>query len=571
MSTAGLPFTTEFKGPRGERPDRGAPRRMDYQKLFDKVPPHSPEAEMSLLGSMLLDYKVINEIIPLVSSGDCFYSQAHGSIFDALVHTYDKHRSGDLVQISEALKDKSLLEEVGGLPYLVQLAEGVPSSVNAVHYARIVREKWMLRRLIDASSDILYSAYNAGELYADAAQSVLDNAQKLIFDIADQTIGASGEELNHLLKQLMDMLIENEGRSLTGLDSGFYELNEITSGLQSGELIILAARPSMGKTAIALNLAEQVAFGGSPYNEKGPKTPVAIFSLEMSRQAIVQRLLCAHAGVDSQRMRRNMLGHDEFKRLIDSCNQLSEAPIYIDDTPGLSVMHLRAKARRLKQQHGIRCIFVDYLQLLTAPGSSREGRQQEVSAISRGIKALARELDLPIICLSQLNREAESREGHKPRMADLRESGSIEQDADTIMLLHREEYYHQSEPNWASENPEKVGVTELIIAKQRNGPTGTVELAWDSKTTRFKNLARGRSEFRADTGGGGNSSRDSAGPARPAPPAQSAGPANYQFPRPSGFAPGTKSGPVGDFRDGGGPDRDAPGSDDAGYDEPAPF
>lgn len=583
MSAVGASLPFDPSPSRGERGGGAggtgrAPLRVDATKLFDKAPPQSPEAEMSLLGSMLLDYKVISEIIQIVPSGSAFASQMHGAIFDVLVRTYDTHRSGDLVQIGEALKDKGLLDDVGGLPYLMRLAESVPSAVNAPHYARIVREKWMLRRLIDASGEILYGAFHAGELYNDAGQSVLDTAQRLIFEIADQTSHGSAEELNHLLKQLMDMLIANEGRSLTGLDTGFYDLNEMTSGLQAGEMIILAARPSMGKTACMLNLAEQIAFGGSPHAPPGagPATPVAIFSLEMGRQAVTQRLLCAHAGVDSQRVRRNMLGTDEFKRLIEACGQLSEAPIYIDDTPGLTVMQLRAKSRRMVQQHGVKCIFVDYLQLLSAPGSSREGRQQEVSSISRGIKALARELDLPIVCLSQLNREAESREGHRPRMADLRESGSIEQDADTIMLLHREEYYHQGDAEWKAENPDKVGVSELIIAKQRNGPTGTVELSWDSRTTRFNNLARGSagagSAYRAAGAGSGGGERGGSGGSGGGsggwPPSSAGnGPSAYQAPRASGFAPGAKSGPVGDFRDGGGPDRGG----DAGYDEEAPF
>jgi replicative DNA helicase len=326
------------------------------------------------------------------------------------------------------------------------------------------------------------------------------------------------------------------GRTITGLSSGFFDLDEMTSGLQAGELLIVAARPSMGKTAFALNLAEQVAFGGQPHAPGGAQTPVGFFSMEMSRQSVTQRVLCAHSGVDSHKMRKNLLGKEDFSRLAQSCGQLAEAPIFIDDTPGLTVMLLRAKARRMVQQHRIRCLFIDYLQLMTAPSAAKESRQAEVSAISRGIKALARELEIPIVCLSQLNRGAEQREGHRPRMADLRESGSIEQDADVIMLLHREEYYHQHEPGWANENPDKCGVAEVIIAKQRNGPTGTVDLTWDASTTRFKNLARG-----------GSWASSPSGPAQ----GEQSSPAVV---RRIGFAPGKKVGPESGFRDGGGPD-----------------
>jgi len=261
---------------------------------------------------------------------------------------------------------------------------------------------------------------------------------------------------------------------MTGLETGFYELDEMTNGLQNGEMIIVAARPSMGKTAFALNVAEHIAAN----NQK----PVAVFSLEMGRQQLAQRLLCSRSTVDAHKLRRNTLSRDDFGRLAQAVGQLSEAPLYIDDTPGLTLLGLRAKARRLAARHDIAAIFVDYLQLMSAPGS--ESRQQEVSTISRGIKALARELSVPVVCLSQLNRQAEAREGHRPRMSDLRESGSIEQDADVVMMLHREDYYHRGEDGY-----EMTHVAELIIAKQRNGPTGAVKLQFDGATTRFNNLA----------------------------------------------------------------------------------
>lgn len=544
--------------PPGSRPTR------NLQKLFDRLPPNSPEAEMSLLGSMILDPKVVTDVIGMVPNADYFYSEAHAAIFDAIVKTYDQHRSGDLVQLAEALRDKDILTDVGGPDYLLQLAESVPSAVNAPHYARIVREKAQLRRLIDASGQILYDAYHSGEFEGGAAREILDKAEQMIFAIAEQAVGMDSESLARLLEQTLNMLdaLHLSGRTITGVATGFYDLDEMTSGLQPGELIIVAARPSMGKTAFALNLAEQVAFAGQPHGEHGSTTPVGFFSMEMSRQSVTQRLLCAHSGVDSHRMRKNMLSHDDFKALAMSGGQLAQAPMYIDDTPGLTVLMLRAKARRMVAQHQVKCIMIDYLQLMTAPGAARESRQAEVSAISRGIKALARELNIPIVCLAQLNRGAEQREGHRPRMADLRESGSIEQDADVIMLLHREEYYHQHEPGWSEENPDKVGVAEVIIAKQRNGPTGTVELTWHAPTTRFKNLHRSGGNF-GGGGGGGGSYAASAGARAP----KLVGGGDFPNSPPSSppastgsysFAPGRKSGPEQGFRDGGGPDRDAP-------------
>ena len=513
---------------------------------------------MSLLGSMILDHKVITDVIGLVPNADLFYSEAHAAIYDALVKNHDQHRSGDIVQLSEALRDKDILKDVGGSEYLLELASGVPSAANAPHYARIVREKAQLRKLIDASGQILYDAYHSGEFEGGAAREILDRAEQMIFKIAEQAIGMDSESLARLLEETLNMLdaLHESGRTITGIASGFYDLDEMTSGLQCGELIIVAARPSMGKTAFALNLAEQVAFNGQPHEAKGGITPVGFFSMEMSRQSVTQRLLCAHSGVDSHKMRKNMLSQGDFQALARSCGQLAEAPMYIDDTPGLTVLMLRAKARRMVAQHQVKCLMIDYLQLMSAPSAARESRQAEVSAISRGIKALARELNIPIVCLAQLNRGAEQREGHRPRMADLRESGSIEQDADVVMLLHREEYYHQHEPGWSEENPDKVGVAEVIIAKQRNGPTGTVELAWDAPTTRFKNLGRRGVQPSRAVGSGGAVAHGSGSNG------------------PIGFAPGKKSGPEANFRDGGGPDVDRSSSashswmDEAGDEDP---
>lgn len=441
-------------------------------KLFEQLPPHTIEAEMSLLGSVLLDPRVIGDVILIVRNGESFFKPANGAVYDAMIELYDTKGSVDIVQLHQVLVDRDILDTIGGQEYLIELANAVPSAANARHYANLVREKAMIRKLIETAGDILYDAYHSPE----DARSILEEAEQRIFHIAQESEHASSQSLKDLIDQTMKFLDENEGRAITGVASGFAELDEMTSGLQKGELIIVAARPSMGKTALALNIAEQVALQGKA---------VAVFSLEMSRQQLVQRLLCSRSGVDSHRLRRNMLRDNEWNKLHKACDQLMDAPILIDDTPGLSSMQLRAKARRMASKHKLEMVVIDYLQLMTS-GHRAESRQQEVSEISRAVKAMARELEVPVVCLSQLNRAAEQREGHRPRMADLRESGSIEQDADVIMMLHREEYYHLQDPHWIEDNPDKVNVAELIVAKQRNGPTGTVKLTWIPMSTRFR-------------------------------------------------------------------------------------
>ena len=374
--------------------------------------------------------------------------------------------------LNQLLVDRNLVEAVGGLDYLVQLAEGVPSAANAVHWARVVREKATTRELIAAAGEILEEAHSSRQ----PAQNMLESAEQKIFRIAQKRESGTISTASELVNETMRLIEESEGKGFMGVRTGFSELDEMTNGLQRGEMIILAARPSMGKTALALNLLEQVAQHG---------TPAVMFSLEMGKQQLIQRMLCALGQIDSQKMRRHMLGSDDYRRLMAACGEISKLPMFIDDTPGLSLLAMRSKARRLKERYGIGFIAIDYLQLMSS-GTRVESRQLEVSEISRGIKAMARELDVPVLCLSQLNRAAEQREGHRPRMSDLRESGSIEQDADVVAMLHREDYYHRGDPNWADENPDKVGTAELILAKQRNGPTGTVNLMWDGSTTRFK-------------------------------------------------------------------------------------
>ncbi|MEX0887601.1 MAG: replicative DNA helicase [Phycisphaeraceae bacterium] len=452
-------------------------RRVELSKLFDKLPPHALEAEAAVLGSMILDWRVVGDVVEILKGADDFYKPAHAAIYESLVELYDKHQSIDIVQLNQKLKDKQQLDDIGGVEYLMELAESVPSATSAGYYARIVREKAVVRKLIEASGNILYECYNS----AEPASDLLDRAERDIFELAEARIEQNASALSDLLQETFDRLQADDGTHVTGVETGFFELDEMTNGLQPGELIIVAARPSMGKTAFALNIAEHVAAVGGQAS--------AVFSMEMSRQQLAQRLLCSRSGVDAHKLRRNLLSQDDFGRLSMAVGSLSEAPLYIDDTPGLTLLELRAKSRRLASRQQIKVVFVDYLQLMSAPGS--ESRQQEVSNISRGLKGLARELSVPVVCLSQLNRQAESREGHRPRMSDLRESGSIEQDADVVMMLHRESYYHRGEAEWEQANPERVNDAEVIIAKQRNGPTGTVQLLFDGATTRFKNLAGG--------------------------------------------------------------------------------
>ncbi|MBL1216067.1 MAG: replicative DNA helicase [Planctomycetes bacterium] len=439
-------------------------RSENLSKLFDRLPPNALETEMALLGAMIIDAQVIGDVIQFVRSPDDFWKPAHGHIFKALLDLYDQHNAGDIAMLYQLLVDRGVAESIGGPDYLEELAASTPVSINAPHHARIVSEKATLRRLIDAAAQILHAAHTQ----ADDIQLVLDQAEKLVFDVVERTERGGPQALVQLLQETMERIQSHDGRLVTGVPTAYREFDEYTCGLQKGDMLILAARPSMGKTALALNIAENVALLGNP---------VGMFSLEMSRQQLVQRLLCSNAEVDSHRLRRNMLRKEELDRLSMAVAQLSEAPIYIDDTPGISILELRARGRRMAAQHGVKFIIIDYLQLMR--GMSRESRQQEVSEISRGVKALARELDVPVLCLSQLNRAAENREDHRPRLADLRESGSIEQDADVVMMLHREDRYRTDES-------EHDNTAELIIAKQRNGPTGTVDLTWVGSNMKFK-------------------------------------------------------------------------------------
>jgi len=435
--------------------------------------PESLMAEAAVLGSMLIDPECISDVLEQLKDAEAFYRIEHRIIFDALVVLYEKNKGTglDAVLLRDELEKRKQLEEVGGVEYLAKVVDSVPSSANVMYYAGIIKEKMLLREIIAAASEILDDAFNeAGE-----PSEKLDEAERKIFAVTDKKISGSASLLKDLVTRSYELIERREGSHITGLPTGYYELDDLMCGLQGGEMIIIAGRPSMGKTSLALNIAEHVGLI--------ERLPVAIFSLETGRQQLAERFLCSASATDAQKVRKGLLDTEHYQQLVKACGELSEAPIYIDDTSTLTPLELRAKSRRLKSQHDIRCIIVDYLQLMHL-GGRVESRQQEITTISRYIKSLARELNIPVVVLSQLNRSPEGREGHRPRMSDLRESGSIEQDADVVMLLHREDYYHRGERDYEPDNK-----ASLIIAKQRNGPTGTVELVFRERITRFENAS----------------------------------------------------------------------------------
>jgi replicative DNA helicase len=441
-------------------------------RQFDRLPPHSIEAEMSLLASMMLDKELVGQVVSIIDR-ECLYQADHQVIFDVLIRLYQQNRPIDAVIVFEELARTQLLEEVGGKGYIAQILGSVPSSAHGLHYATIVREKSLLRQLICAANDTLRDAYAPH----DQADTVLDKAEKRFFAIAEKKVGNAMEPMEKVLHEVFEMI---EDRGQRGLASGFHELDDMLNGLQRGEMIIVAGRPSMGKTAFAMNIVEHVA--------ADQRLPCAIFSLEMSKQQLAQRMLCSRGQIDAHKLRKGMLNSQEYTKLATVVGELAKAPIWVDDSASLTPLELRAKARRLKHQHDIKCLMIDYMQLIDNPGP--ESRQQQITEISRAVKSVARELNIPVICLSQLNRATEGRDGHRPRMSDLRESGSIEQDADVVMLLHREDYYRMNEPDFQPEN-----IAEVIVAKQRNGPTGVLKLTFLNRTTRFENLSAADAPF----------------------------------------------------------------------------
>jgi len=444
----------------------------DIDFSLHKVPPQNIEAEQSILGSILLDNQALNNVLEILSVKD-FYNEAHRRIFAATIELSDRNEPCDLITLTNILKNNKQLDAVGGMAYLASLVDNVPSAANAAYYAKIVKEKAILRMLIGTATEILKNSYDTS---AEIDQ-VLDKAEHAIFEISENKIRPAFFPIKDIIKdsfKTIERLYERKAL-ITGVPTGFEKIDDLTSGLQKSELIIIAGRPSMGKTAFALNIAFHAAV------EMG--LPVAIFSLEMAKEQLAMRMLASEAKVDSQRLRQGRLGETDWPKLTIAAGRLSDAPIFIDDKPAIMVLEMKAKARRLKAESGLELIVLDYLQLMRG-GGNRDSREQEISEISRSLKALAKELNVPVIALSQLNRKVEDRTNRRPQMADLRESGAIEQDADLIAFIYRDELYNKSE-----DNPEK-GMAEIIIGKQRNGPVGTVKLAFLEKYTSFENLAR---------------------------------------------------------------------------------
>jgi len=434
----------------------------------ERTPPQDLDAEMALLGAMMMSRDAIAEVVPVIGLEDSrwFYVPAHQRLFEVLLEMYDDATKAiDLVIVSDELRRRELLAFIGGQEYMIQLAESFAEWANAEHYARIVRDKGMLRDLIRCVGEIADDAFTG----IDEAREILDRAEERVFQVTERRVSGTTVLVRSAVAQLARQLQMRDEGLCTGLPTGFGPLDELTGGFQGGDLVILAGRPSMGKTALGLTMAQHAA--------RKDGNPVLFFSMEMSSAQLAQRLLCAHTGIDSQKVRRRVLSEEDMHKLLDACAEFEAAPLYIDDTPGMTAMELRSRARRLiNQKVGLKAVFVDYLQLMHAPRA--ESRQVEIATISRHLKSLGRELGVPVIAMAQLNRQPEGRHDKRPLMSDLRESGALEQDADVVLLIHREEYY----------NPEDETVknqAELIIAKQRNGPTGTIKLHFDKKLTRF--------------------------------------------------------------------------------------
>lgn len=449
-----------------------------------RLPPQNLEAEMSVLGGVLLENEALNRALEVLRPED-FYREAHRKIFAALITLSERNEPADLVTLTAVLKNRDALEEVGGSSYLSTLVDFVPTAANISYYCKIVKEKAISRELIKVATEIASKGYEGGEVEAS-----LDWAEGEIFKIANMKSRPSVFATKDIVKETIKTIEKLYDRKelITGVPTGFADIDNMTSGLQGGDLVIIAARPSMGKTAFCLNLVEHAAM-----HSKQP-IPSIVFSLEMSKEQLVQRLLCSVARIEAGRVRTGKLAQSEFPTLVNAAGIIAEAPIYIDDTPAISVLEVRAKARRLKAEKNIGLIVVDYLQLMT--GKNTESRQQEISEISRSLKALAKELNLPVIALSQLNRSLESRTDKRPILADLRESGAIEQDADVIMFLYRETVYCDAcrrRDNSCTENHERSA--EVIIGKQRNGPLGIEQLTFLGEFTRFESRSRRNDDY----------------------------------------------------------------------------
>jgi len=441
-----------------------------------KIPPQNIEAEQCVLGGVLLENDAINNVLEILVPED-LYRESHRKIFTAMIALFEKSEPIDLITLTNILKSRNHLDEVGGSAYLSSLVDSIPTAANISYYVKIIKEKALLRGLITTATEIITRGYEDEEDVAD----LLDQAERSIFQISENQIKPSFYSMKSILKEsfkTIEKLYESR-EIVTGVPTGFDEIDKLTSGFQPSDLIIIAGRPSMGKTAFSLNIARHAAVEKS--------IPVVVFSLEMSKEQLAMRMLCSEAKVDAHRLRGGFLGETDWPKLTRAAGMLSEAPIFIDDTPALSLLEMRAKSRRLMADHKLGLVIVDYLQLMRGRGlyhrgrTSMETREQEISEITRSLKALAKELHVPVVALSQLNRKVEDRQDKRPQLADLRESGAIEQDADLIAFIYREEVYEKTEGN--------KGIAEIIIGKQRNGPVGKVELAFLDQYTSFENLA----------------------------------------------------------------------------------
>ncbi|MEE0451441.1 replicative DNA helicase [Peptacetobacter sp.] len=430
-----------------------------------RIPPHSVESEQSILGSILLDKDAIITVAETITPTD-FYKDAHRIIYESMMALNNKNEPIDMVTLTDELRKRGYLDDIGGVTYLTSLSTIVPTTSNVKYYADIVKEKSVLRQLIKASNDIINLGYGSGE----SAENVLDFAEKKIFDISQERTNDDFKPINQVLMDTYDMIesIYSNKSDVIGVTTGFKDLNKKINGLQRTDLILVAARPAMGKTAFALNLVQNAAIKGN--------ASVAVFSLEMSKEQLAQRMIAAQSNVELKKMKTGTLNDADWPRIISAMAVMSDAKIFIDDTPGIKINELRSKCRKLKMEQGLDLVMIDYLQLMESD-SKNESRQQEISKISRSLKILAKELDCPVVALSQLSRAPEQRADHRPVLSDLRESGAIEQDADIVMFLYRDEYYHS--------DSEKKDLAEIIIAKNRHGETGSVELVWMGSIQRF--------------------------------------------------------------------------------------
>lgn len=436
-----------------------------------KVPPHDEDAEQAVLGSMLTDNDAVMAAVEVLKE-DAFYREDNKIIYQAILNLYSKSEPIDIITLKDELESMEKFEQVGGFEYLASLPDKVPTTANVQKYIKIVEEKSVLRNLIKTANEIIELGYNPTEDVED----IMDGAEKKIFDIMQSKNTKSYTPIKDVLVESFTNLekLYNQKQHVTGVPTQFYDLDDKTAGLHGSELILVAARPAMGKTAFALNIATNAALRAN--------VPVAIFSLEMSKDQLVNRMLCSEAMVDSNKVRTGKLDEEDWTKLAEAIGPLSEAGVYIDDTPGISVMEIRTKCRKLKMEKNIGLVVIDYLQLISGSNKRNGSREQEISEISRSLKVLAKELNVPVIALSQLSRAVEQRDDHRPMLSDLRESGAIEQDADIVMFLYRDDYYNK-------ESAEK-DIAEVIIAKQRGGSTGTVKLYWMGNYTKFVNIER---------------------------------------------------------------------------------